>query len=268
MKSSRFFFITLLSLVGFSNSFAGVAILNGLTHFHSGSFGSTLTGTIKLKNSGKKDVRMLIYQQDMLLFCDKPLDYNNINAHDRSLGKWMKTNVEEKVMQPDEEYEVSYTITIPQDAKDKGTFWGIIMVEGAEPIREETAQGVKIDAKTRYAVQILMDVGATQYGTLSFEKVDLQKKTIDSTKTTSYTILTKIKNSGMFYNRAKLSVEIFNSNGEKIKVIEGLSKKIYPDRCSEFIIELKDVPKGKYEGVIVADNGKELFGSNLSLEIE
>jgi hypothetical protein len=32
-------------------------------------------------------------------------------------------------------------------------------------------------------------------------------------------------------------------------------------------VKLLDLPLGKYTGIIMADNGKDLFGSNLSLEI-
>jgi hypothetical protein len=269
MKPYRLLLITLLfSSVVLRNSFAGVAILNGLTHIHSGSFGSTLTGTIKMQNSGKKEVRMLIYQQDISLACDKAVDFASINSHERSLGKWLKTNVEEKIIKPNEEYEVTYSITIPADAKDKGTYWGIIMVEAADPIQEETPQGLKIDSKTRYAVQIIMDVGVPVTGVLSFEKVDLDKKMVDSTKKFAYTIAVKIKNSGIFYAKTKVNMEVFNNTGEKVKVIEGMPRRIYPNRCNDFEIEVKDLPKGKYEAVLVADNGKELFGSNISLEIE
>ena len=269
MKPYRLFLISLLFLlVVLTNSFAGVAILNGLTHIHSGAFGSTLTGTIKMQNGGKKEARMLIYQQDMSLACDKPVDYAGINSHERSLGRWIKTNVEERTLQPNEEYEVTYSIAIPADVKDKGTYWGIIMVEAADPIREETPQGLKIDSKTRYAIQIIMDVGIPVTGVLSFEKVDLAKKMVDSTKKFAYTIAVKIKNSGVFYAKTKVNMEVFNSAGDKVKVIEGSPRRIYPNRCNDFEIEVKDLPKGKYEAVLVADNGKELFGSNISLEIE
>lgn len=268
MKPYRLLFITLLSIVGLTNLYAGVAIMNGLTHVHSGQNGNVITGVIKMKNDGKKVVRMIIYQQDLILSCDKPVDYQGSNTHDRSLGKWMKTNVEEKVMEPFEEYEVSYNIDIPKDAKEKGTYWGVIMVESGDPVTEKTAQGVSINSKTRYAIQILMDVGTPTAGTLTFEKLELQKKTVDSTKTSSQVIAVKIKNSGIYYAKTKLSIEIYNANGDKVKVLEGLSKRIYPDRCNEFFLEVKELPKGKYEGVIVADNGKELFGSNISLEIE
>jgi hypothetical protein len=268
MKRYRLLLIALLFSVMLRDSFAGVAILNGLTHIHSGTFGSTLTGTIKMQNSGKKEARMLIYQQDITLACDKPADFTSINSHERSLGKWIKTNVEERTLQPNEEYEVTYSITIPADAKDQGTYWGLIMVEAADPIQEQTPQGLKIDSKTRYAVQIIMDVGVPVVGVLSFEKVDLDKKMVDSTKKFVYTIAVKIKNSGVFYASTKLNMEVFSIAGDKMKVIEGTPRRIYPNRCNDFEIEVKDLPKGKYEAVLVADNGKELFGSNISLEIE
>jgi hypothetical protein len=53
-----------------------------------------------------------------------------------------------------------------------------------------------------------------------------------------------------------------------LKTFDGQSKRIYPKNCNVFTIEIKDLPKGKYEGILIADNGKDLFGSNISLDIE
>lgn len=249
---------------GLPCTFAGVMVLNGLTHVHNGVSGTTITGVIKMRNEGTKESRVLIYQQDLALACDKALDYKDIDSHKRSLGKWLKTSVDEKVLQPLEEYEVSYTITVPSGRIENGTYWSIIMVEVADPITEETPQGVKIDSKVRYAIQILTDVGAFESPKLVFENVDFKKVESDSVKV----IQVKLKNEGIFLARTKLNIEIFNSEGVRVKVINGLQKKVYPSYCNDFEIELKDLPKGKYDGVLVADNGKDLFGENMTIEID
>jgi hypothetical protein len=265
MKTSRIFLILILFVCPFSRISAGVMILNGLTHFHNGMGGNTISGIITMKNDGKKESRVVIYMQDLGLSCDKPVDYFEVNSHNRSLGKWLKTNVDEKVLQPGEEYEVSYTINVPAGKFEEGTYYSIIMVEVADPLHEETPQGVKIDSKVRYAIQVIADVGAYKHPKLAFEKVEFKKGTSDST---TKVIQVKLKNEGDFMVKAKLNIEIFNSLGEKVKVINGLQKKVYPTHCNDFEIELKGLPKGKYEGVLVADNGKDLFGENMTIEIE
>ena len=266
MKVSRFLLFQLFLLSIFSRASASVMILNGLTHVHTGIGGNTISGIIKMRNEGKKGSRVVIYQQDLALSCDSPLDYKDLDASSdsRSLGKWLKTNVDEKTLEPNEDYEVSYTINVPLNVKEDGTYWTIIMIEVAEPLREKSSTGVNIDSKVRYAIQIITDVGLIKSPKLTFEKVEFKNTKPSEPKI----IQIKLKNDGAFLARTNLNIEIFNSVGEKIKVIKGVLKKVYPGYCNDFEIELIDLPKGKFEGILVADNGKDLFGENLTIEIE
>jgi hypothetical protein len=136
------------------------------------------------------------------------------------------------------------------------------MVEMTDQLQEEKRQGIQIDSNVRYAIQILTDIGATESPKIVFEKVDF-KQTDGAIKI----IQIKLKNEGIFLARTKLNIEIFNNEGVKVKVINGFQKKVYPGYCNDFEIELKDMPKGKYSGVLVADNGTDLFGENINIEI-
>lgn len=273
MKSSRIFlFLFFIGVKSLCTS-ASVLIVNGLTHLHNGASGNNLSGTIKMKNDGKKDARVLIYSKDLSLSCESSsASYLEVNSHNRSLGKWLKTNVDEKVLQPNEEYEVTYSIDIPAGMIEHGTYWELIMIEVADPIRDETPQGVKVDSKVRYGIQVITNIGAYKSPTLSFSKVDLKNlpKNLKDTisQTNSKVITVRLHNEGIFLAQAKLNIEIFNSSGDKVKVIHGTQRKIYPNSCTDFEIELINLPKGKYEGVLVADNGKDLYGENLTIEID
>ena len=65
-----------------------------------------------------------------------------------------------------------------------------------------------------------------------------------------------------------MQMEIYDSNGTKIKTLEAKQRRVFPDKCNSFEIEVNDLPKGKYDGILVADNGKDLIGSNLTIDIE
>lgn len=263
MKTIHKFIIFLILCCISVHSFAAVIILNGLTHTHSTSKGGVLSGKIKIKNDGKKEARVVIYKQDLVMSCDSPFDYQDINKHERSMGSWLKTNVDEKLLQPLEEYEISYTVNVPENISRAGTYWAEIMIESADPLTEEKKGNITIGSKVRYAVNIIADIGGFENPKLTFENIGF--KTGDST---SKTVQIKIRNNGSFVSKTKLSIEIYNKSGEKIKVVEGIYKRIYPERCNDFEIQIKDLPKGKYEGVIVADNGKDLFGANMTIEID
>lgn len=241
---------------------ASILIMNGLTHIHTTTKGSQVNGKIVVKNESKKEARVLVYKQDLISTCGKSIEYTEINKHRRSLGNWLKTNIDEKLLAPGEEYTIQYTINMPQEDLEKGTYWSVLMVEGANPVKEENKAGMQINSKVRYAVQVLADMGSFESPKLGFEDVQYDGKT-----NADKIVKVKLKNEGVFSAKTKISLEVYSEKGDKIKTIEGLSKRIYPNLCNEFEIILADLPKGKYEGVLIADNGKDMFGSNITLDV-
>ena len=242
-------------------SYAGIQVQNGLTHTHSGIAGNTITGKIRVKNVGKKEERILIYKQDLSLSCDNTIEYSEVGTHPRSSASWIQTNVDEKVIGVGEEYDILYTITIPNSADLSGTYWNIIMLEGLDPIKEEAESGVKVSSRVRYAIQMLVDVGTFQSPPLAFENFAYKKN-----QAGDQTIHVQLANKGDYASKTKLTLEVYGSSGEKLKVIESQSKRLYPKKCNDFELELKGLPAGKYEGIVV-DNGKDLFGANISIDI-
>ena len=243
-------------------SFAGIQVQNGLTHTHSGIAGNIMTGKIRVKNVGKKEERIIIYKQDLALSCNTVVEYQEVGFNPRSSGNWIQTNVDEKVIGINEEYDIIYTVTIPNSAELSGTYWNIIMIEGAEPVKEEADKGIKVSSRVRYAVQLIVDVGTFQSPQLSFENFAYTKN-----QAGNQTIQVQLANKGDYASKTKLILEVYGANGEKLKVIESQSKRLYPKKCNEFEIELKGLPVGKYEGIVVADNGKDLFGANISIDV-
>lgn len=237
-----------------------ILVLNGLTHVHNVSKGAEIYGKVRLKNDGKAPVRVLIYQQDLVAECGKTLEYvyNSGNAH--SLARWLTTNVDEKTLAAGEEYEVVYTVRIPGEKVDNKSYWQVLMVESAEPVKEESIRGISVNSKVRYAIQVIVNVDGFESPAITFENVDY-------TKGDRPVLAVVLKNSGNYTALAKVSVELHNEEGVKVKKLESLSRRVYPSFCNSFLIDLEGVPPGKYAGVIIADNGTDLFGSNLSLEL-
>jgi hypothetical protein len=254
------FFSTILFFLASLPSMASIVVLNGLSHTHEGVNGVTITGKITVQNNGKKEARIMVYNEDLMVSCEKPIDYDKINSHDRSLGSWIKTNIEEKVLQSNEIYDIIYTLNVPKDRK--GSYWSVIMIEGADPIKEDVENGVKIDSKVRYAILVIGQADVVENPKISFEQMKITLK--DSV---SQALGVKLKNNGIFVVPAKLSVEIYDETGKKIKTVESTPRRVYPEKCTEFELVIKDIPKGRYVGVLIADNGKDLYGANINLEI-
>ena len=258
----NFLITTLIISLFYLPASAGVAVLNGLTHTHSLTQGQKTTGKVQIRNESAKPTRVIIYKQDLIAACGQEVNYQNPNGFIQSLSPYLTTTVDEKLLGPNEEYVLFYTIDLSGEQQLKGSFWSVLMIEGADPIKEEKSEGIKINSVMRYAIQIIGDAGTEESTKLGFEDIKVRK-----IENESQIVTLRLKNEGLFSTKAKVILEIYNQEGEKIKILEGASKRIYPQGCNEFEIELKGIKKGKYEGILIADNSKDLFGANLSLEI-
>ena len=139
------------------------------------------------------------------------------------------------------------------------------MVEGADPIRESENNSLQIGSKIRYAVQLITELGSFESPIIQFENVEYKKGIND---TSNNVVQVKLKNIGQYSAQTKVLLEIYDSKGTKLKIFQGSVRRIYPNLCNVFELEIKDLPKGIYDGVIIADNSKDLFGSNVSIKIE
>ena len=259
MKNLLIAFILLFAHV----SVANVVVLNGLTHVHKSKIGTEISGVIKLKNTKDTEQRVIIYFNDLFQPCDGETLLTADSTHDRSLLQWLKTNVTDKVLKGKEEYELLYTITVPNDASLKGSFWGVLMVEVEKPIKEEeTEYGVKLESKVRYGIQLIADIGVKEVVMLDF--YDIKFEDTNAGKS----VLVMLENQGVFYAQPTIILEVFSIEGKSVKKIEVKFKKIYPSFCKEFFLDISGISKGVYTAIVVADYGEDMFAIDLDLTIE
>lgn len=246
---------------------ANVIILNGLTHVHNGEKGKQIKGEIILQNLNKVNAqRVTVYLQDVLQSCDGKTEYANSGSHLRSLGNWITFNTSEKLLNPNEKFVITYFINIPEEINveniDYGSFWSALMVDVDKPINEDNQYGVQINSKIRYGVQIIANVGDRVNPEIQFESIEIAKKS-----TGKHMLNVVVRNNGLYLVQPTLILELFDKNGESIKKVEALFKKVYPMNCKGFEIELLDVPVGDYDAVLVADYGGDIFGNNITISI-
>lgn len=262
MKKAILFLLFITTFSFFS--FAKIMVVNGLTHVHELETGVLASGKITLKNVGNSDERFIVYKNDLMTDCSNNSNFAPANTHPRSLAKWVKTNVDERVLRAGEEYELLYEIQIPNDSSLRGSYWCVFMVEGDTPIGEEKKMGVTISSKARYAIQVVGNVGQNEnQPLLNFDNIDF-KSPSDSVKI----VKVKVKNDGKASVRTKLILDIVNGNGEKLATTESAFRRIYPNACAEYELMIKNLPKGKYEGLLMADYGQDLFATNVDIDIK
>ncbi|PCI32103.1 MAG: hypothetical protein COB60_10090 [Flavobacteriaceae bacterium] len=242
---------------------ANVVVLNGLTHVHKSNVGTEITGVIKLKNTKDTEQRVIIYFNDLFQPCNGETLLTGDTTHNRSLVKWLSTNVTDKVLKGNEEYELLYTISVPNDVNLSGSFWGVLMVEVEKPIREEeTEYGVKLESKVRYGIQLIADLGEKEPAILDFFDIKFQDTEFGKN------VLVVLENQGGFYAQPTIILEVFSLDGTTVKKVEVKFKKIYPSFCKEFLLDISGIEKGEYKAVVVADYGEDMFAIDLDLTIE
>lgn len=226
----------------------GISVVNGLSHEHSNA---QLTGSIKIKNEGTKSERVSLYLQDLVPNCEGSVSYREPTGQ-----QWIFLDKDYLELQGGEEVEVKYSLV--DYRKENTSQWQVVMVEAEDPVATDNQGGVQINSKIRYAIQIVLHVGAYQAPELGFHEVQLKDKEA---------ITVTLKNMGSYMTFVKLKLEVLTEDGKSVKVFEGNNKRIYPGFCTTFTVPVNDVPAGKYAGVLVADNGKDLYGSHLILEL-
>lgn len=258
MKKFLFLILILFSQV----SIANVIVLNGLTHTHDSKSGQFISGVIKLKNTKDSEQRVIIYFNDLLQNCGEKTLLTSESTHGKSIKNWLATEVNEYVLKPKEEYELVYTIKVPDNTTLNGSYWGVLMVEIEEPIKEDELEySVKLESKVRYGIQIIADINSKTNSELDFNNIEILKE-----NDTANSIRLEVKNLGNFYVQPTIVLEIFNENGTQEKKIEVKFKKIYPGHCKLFNLDVSDIPNGKYTGVIVADYGEDMYAIDIEFE--
>jgi hypothetical protein len=258
MKKSLLFLFLFLS---FQASNAGVVILNGLTHVHQSASGQLITGVIRMKNTDETEQRVIIYFNDLFQECGKGTVLTADMTHKNSIKNWLTTNVNEHVFKANEEYELIYTINVPDDVEIDGSFWGILMVEVEKPIKEDELEyGVKLESKIRYGIQIIADINERTPSDLEFYDIKIEEP--DGNKL----INVVLKNLGTFYEEPTLVLEVFNDKGEQQKKEEVKFKKVYPNSCKSFTLDISNLPKGAYTAVLIADYGENIYSIDLEFK--
>ncbi len=241
---------------------ATVVVQNGLTHIHKLNSGDVLLGKIVLKNLSNKPERVSIYQNDLEVLCSGVVNYNKSGSNPKSLFEHISINTSDQTLAPNEEYEVSYKINIPSIQNLKGSLWTLIMVEVAEPISEQKVEyGVSIGSKIRYGIQVIANVGENDANKYSFKDVKLVKNENEKK------IEAVLSNEGDFLINPVLDVQIFDEKGTMVKEIKMPSKKLYPNNCQKFDIDISSLSTGKYNVILVSEANDESIGVNINLEI-
>jgi hypothetical protein len=280
----RILFSFLILFLGADFSFAGISIMGELAQEKTLQPGDKFEGTINLKNTGQTARQVNVYQTDYQFYADGTNVYGEAGTASRSNAGWLSVSPSRLTILPNQIASVYYTVQVPapkelasvgnnlpitENSGLMGTYWSMVMIEpvpetGTESIEDEAGKvKMGIQTKIRYGIQIVTNIGDTGVRRIEFQNKNLlsrDEKTI---------VQMDIANTGQRWLSPAVWVELYDQEGKNLGRFESDRKRIYPGCSVRHRIELTHVPRGKYQALIVADNGDDyVFGAKYNFEIK
>lgn len=247
---------------------AGVTLEGSATHEKVAKPGERYRGAIVLRNAGATPAEAKLYQTDYSFAADGSNDFGPPGRLPRSNAKWVGLSQNLVTVPPGSTVRVDYEIKVPADKGLSGTYWSMIMVEPIAATSRESsadlAEGTTaLTQVIRYGVQLVSHLGRGGQAGLSFTNPRLV------TEDAKRLFAVDVENTGQQWLRPGLSLELYSQTGNPIGKFQGNAQRLYPGTAARFLVDIGEVPKGKYLGLVVADGtGDNLFGANVELEVE
>ncbi len=255
MKKFNYTILILLLVSSFNFAFAGIVVVNGLSHNHDLQKGEMDKGVLIVRNNGSIPENIVIYQKDFLFNHKGESFYEEMGSTPRSNANWMIINPISFIIQPQEEVEVVYEIRIPDSDTLRGTYWSTIMVEPAVEVDTSTEElSVSIRTVLRYAVQIVANISSDNEvlnSNLNFLEVQL------NTDGNNPRMLVDVENTGEIMLRTQMGIHIFYPDGTSMGIFKSRRSRTYPGTSKRYVIELPKLEKGEYTSTLVADSDND-----------
>lgn len=246
---------------------ANVIVVGSLARQKTLKTGEAFDGVIYLKNSEKEPTEARVYQSDYRHYADGRDDFSDPGTNPRSNASWITISPTRVKIRPGETIAVHYKGKAPADQNLRGTFWSMIMIEPTAvpaPIILGKDQQIAMGISTlvRFGVQIATDIGNGGERNLR-----VLNKTLTQ-RNGKRVLQLDVENSGENLLVPAISVELFDHTGASIGRFEGGRPRIYPTCSIRSIVDLNDVPAGKYAAMVLLDNGDEhVMGAQYELDL-
>ena len=244
---------------------AQIAVIGSTVEERTATPGETYVGTIVVRNQTQQDQPVRIYQTDYLFHADGTSRFDSIGTAPRSNGAWITPTVRSLLIAAGSEMTVSYTVRVPAADSLRGSYWSVIMVEGA-PTEPGRASGgrpqVGLGAVVRYAVQV-----ATHIGTAGSRKVSFANSRFVTNPDSTQSFELEVTNAGDRAYRPALWIEVYDEQGglrANARQERGL---LYPGTSIRQVFALGRLAPGSYRAIVFADSGEDaVFAAQFTLK--
>ena len=237
-------------------SHAQIAVLSSTVEEKTAAPGEKYTGTIIVSNQSAQPQVARIYQTDYRFASDGTAHYDEPGTSARSNAAWITPQASRIVVPANSQVSVPYSVAVPLGDSLRGTYWSLIMVEGAPVDPGAASEGgkpaVAIGAVMRYAVQLATHIRNSGSRTVQFASAGAAKGANGAAA-----LDLDVTDTGERGFRPTLWVEVYDAQGTlraKAKQSRGL---LYPGTSLHQHFDLGTLPSGTYKAVVFADTGED-----------
>jgi hypothetical protein len=244
---------------------AQIAVVTSTVEEHVAAPGERYSGTIVVRNLTNKEQPVRIYQSDYRFFADGTSRFDAPATTPRSNAKWITPTVRSLLIPAASEMTVTYSVAVPQSDSLTGTYWSMVMVEGAATEARRSSGGapqVGVGAIMRYAIQV-----ATHIATTGSRKVSFSKSRFLTNPDSSQSLELEVENVGERAYRPALWIEIYDEQGTLQTNARQERGLLYPGTSLKQTFALGKLRRGSYRAIVFADSGEDaVFASQFTLK--
>lgn len=226
--------------------------------------GSTYEGVIRVLNTSDAPQEVRVYQTDYLFHADGTSRFDAPGTVARSNGPWVTYSPSRTVIPARGELVVAYTVAVPAADTLTGSYWSVFMVERVPPGSAESSRpperSVGVVTVVREAVQLVTHISGTGAPALVFRDPRLL-----ATEDGHHVLQVDLANEGSGAVRPEVRVELYDASGQPFRDVAVEGRMMYPGTATRHRLELGTVPPGRYQALVVADAGAEVFGAQYTL---
>jgi len=236
---------------------AQIAVLSSTVEEKTAVPGEHYTGSIVVANPSAEPQVARFYQTDYRFASDGTAHYDDPGSSPRSNASWVTTQATRIVVPAKSQVIVPYSVAVPMGDSLRGTYWSLIMVEGATaeppaPVAGTGKPALAVGAVMRYAIQIATHIQNSGTRTVQFTSPSAAR-----TPAGGAVLDVDMTDTGERGFRPTLWVEVYDAQGTlraKAKQVRGL---LYPGTSLHQHFDLGKLPNGTYKAVIFADTGED-----------
>lgn len=255
-----------LAPLGATTIEAQVAIIGSAIHEREASPGESYEGTVMVENTTAAQQVVRVYQTDYHFHADGRSSFDAPGTAARSNATWVTLSSSEATILPGERARLKYRVAVPGPGTDslRGTYWSVIMVEGAG----QGSAGVgapesdaMLTATVRHAIQVATHIVGT-----GSPLVEFSEPSIAVGPDSGRTLQVDLSNDGGRAHRLEIVLELFTDDGAPVATLRSSRGLLYPGSSLRQHFALGVLPAGTYRALVVADAGGDaVFGAQYTL---